>query len=319
MSKQKKIIFVGTSDFGLPALRALDQSAKFSVIAVITQPDKKVGRNLQIQFSPIKKYALTNNIPIMQPEKIIFIEKQIHSLAPDFLVVAAYAQIIPEKILVIPSFGCINIHASLLPYCRGASCVQGPILDGKNKTGVTIILMDSGIDTGPILAQRSIAIQNDDTAGSLFRKLSDLGGRMIVPTLLKYFNQQITPRPQAKENITYSPILTKKDGHINFQKSAADIHRFIRAMTPWPSAYAFLKKNDKIIRIKILKARVALNLSLTDKYPIGTLFANDRKLYIVCGHNSFLMVLELQIEGKKPLLAVDFIHGYGDFLNKKLT
>lgn len=248
-----RIIFIGTPKFALPSLEALINDEQFDIIAVIAQPDKKVGRK-QIVTSPvIKVLAEKNNIPVLQPQKISSSpwRDEILKLRPDIIVVAAYAQIIPRSILDIPAFGCINVHGSLLPRWRGASCIQAAIMNGDKKTGVTIIKMDAGLDTGPILAQTAVDILPTDTADSLYGKLAKLGAEMLIPTLKDYIAGKITPQPQDNSLPSYAGMLKKEDGKIDWLKTAVEIERFVRAMNPWPNAFASLKIKNKISKIKM--------------------------------------------------------------------
>ena len=309
-----KTIFIGTADFGLPALKALLKDDHFEILGVITQPDKPVGRKQLITPPPIKAEALKYNIPVHQPEKISNFKFQISNL--DLIIVIAYAQIIPKNILEAPKYGVINVHGSLLPYCRGAACIQGPIIDGKKEAGVTIMLMDKGLDTGPIISQKTILIDKKDTAGSLTEKISDLGAELLIPTLKNYIFGKIKPQKQTEAQASYVKKLTKQDGHINWQKPAKEIERFIRAMTPWPGAFGELKIKNYELRIKILLAEskpVEIN-----KYKPGTLFEYNNRLAIQCGKDA-LIINKIQLAGKKPIAGEEFIRGHNNHLGKQLN
>ena len=310
-TKKIRTIFIGTPDFGIPALQALMDDTQFDVVAVITQTDKKVGRKQILTAPPIKKLALENKIPVLQPERIKNEKLRIKEIRPDLIVVVAYAQIIPKSILDLPKYACINIHGSLLPYCRGAACIQRPILDGKDKTGITIMIMDEGLDTGPILSQHSIPIKNNDTAGSLFEKLSNLSGEKIIPVLKDYIASKIKPIKQNESQANYVCMLTKADGKINLNQSAKKIERFIRAMSPWPGT--FVKFANK--KIKILKT--AHNVLKDDKHKTGELFSFEKKLYLKCKENA-LEIIELQFEGKKAIKAKDFLCGHKNMIGSIL-
>ena len=205
-------IFIGTPRFGLPCLKALINDNDINVIAVITQPDRPAGRKQAVDFLPIKKEALKNAIPVLQPEKIKIIKEQIINLKPDIIVVAAYAQIIPQGILDIPKYGCINVHGSLLPKYRGASCVQAAILNGDKKSGVTIMKMEASLDTGPIIVLKEIEIKNDFTSGDLYDKISLLAGEILVPTIKAYVKGDIKETPQDNSKASYAPMLKKENG-----------------------------------------------------------------------------------------------------------
>ncbi len=305
-TKEKiKIIFAGTPDFGLPSLKALIKSEDCEVVLVITQEDKKIGRKQILTSPPIKIEAQKHNIPVLQPKKIIEAKKQISELNPDLMVVIAYGQIIPKEILNIPTYGSINIHGSLLPKYRGSSCVQAPILNGDKKTGVTIMKMDSGLDTGPILKQNKIKLAPGETTESLYKKLSKLGADFLLPTLKEYIAGNIKPKAQNNSKASYVSKLTKKDGRIDWNKTAEELERFIRAMYSWPGA--FTEINGKLL--KIIEAGEILNIN---NYKPGNFFLIKNKLAVQCGQNA-LAIKKIQPSGKKIMTAKEFIQG-----NKKL-
>ncbi len=305
-TKEKiKIIFAGTPDFGLPSLKALIKSEDCEVVLVITQEDKKIGRKQILTSPPIKIEAQKHNIPVLQPKKIIEAKKQISELNPDLMVVIAYGQIIPKEILNIPTYGSINIHGSLLPKYRGSSCVQAPILNGDKETGVTIMKMDSGLDTGPILKQNKIKLAPGETTESLYKKLSKLGADFLLPTLKEYIAGNIKPKAQNNSKASYVSKLTKKDGRIDWNKTAEELERFIRAMYSWPGA--FTEINGKLL--KIIEAGEILNIN---NYKPGNFFLIKNKLAVQCGQNA-LAIKKIQPSGKKIMTAKEFIQG-----NKKL-
>jgi methionyl-tRNA formyltransferase len=309
MNKQNKIktIFIGTPDFGLPSFRALIKSDFFEIKAVITRPDKKIGRKRELSEPPIKKEALKNKIKVFQPFKIIDAFEIIKNINPDLMVVIAYGEIIPEKILNLPKHGAINIHGSLLPKYRGAACVQAAILNNDKESGITIMQMEKGLDCGPILYKEKIKIDNRETAESLYNKLSLLAGEIIIKTLKKYIKDEIKPFKQKECEATYIKKICKLDGEINVNKSAEEIERIIRAMTPWPGAY--LKKDNKIIKI----IEVNPKIKKINKYKEGDFFIEDKKLFMQCKKNS-LEIIKIQPEGKKILNYSDFIRGYKNFI-----
>jgi methionyl-tRNA formyltransferase len=307
-----KTIFIGTSGFGLPALRRLTQSGLFELAAVITQPDKPAGRKMKTVSSPVKTEALKYRLPVMQPPKIGEIADKIAALSPAIIVVAAYGQILAETILNIPKYGCINLHASLLPKYRGAACIQAAIMSGDDKTGVTIMKMDKGLDTGPILAQKSLSVAEDDTAGTLHDRLSQLAAEMLEPAIKSYISGEITPLPQKQDEATYAKGLTKRDGKIDWSRPAAEIARFIRAMNPWPGAFSFLGAEKKTL--KIIRAREIL--AINDRQP-GKLFLTDKKLAAQCGRDS-LVIEQLQLSGKKIMSSREFLNGYGKYADTEL-
>lgn len=315
MNKKIRTIFIGTPDFGLPAMKELINDGVFDLVTVITQPDKPVGRKQILTQPPIKVEAIKNNIPVLQPDKISAIKNQIAELAPDVIVVAAYAQIIPEEILNTPKYGSINIHGSLLPKYRGASCIQAAILNGDKETGITIMKMDAGLDTGPILAQNSLEIAPNDTAGALYAKLSNLGAKTLVPALKKYINKEITPISQDNTKSSYAKQLKKEDGKIEWQKPAEEIEKFIRAMHPWPGAYSQLRIKNYQLRIKITETKNQI-LGI-NKYKIGEIFLDNNELTVQCGQDA-LIVKKLQIEGKKESSAEEFLRGHKDLIGQIL-
>ena len=301
-------VFIGTPDFGLPAFKALINDEQFNVVAVITQPDKKVGRKQILTAPAIKIEALKNDIPVWQPEKIKDFAWPITDI--DLIIVAAYAQIIPKIILDYPKFGYLNIHGSLLPLYRGAACIQQAIIDGQEKTGITIMLMDEGLDTGDIIAQKEIAITKEDTAGTLYQKLAQLAGENIIPIIKDYIKGDIKPRAQDNRKATYVKMLKKENGRIDWNKPAEEIERFVRAMYPWPGAF-FKLENGQIIKI-IKTGSMALDMN---NYKNGTLFSSEKKLAVQCSQNA-LEILELQLEGKKPINAEQFLCGHSSLVKK---
>lgn len=302
-----RTIFIGTPDFGVPALEALIASVDFEVIAAITQPDKKIGREQIISQPPIKVCAIKHQIPVFQPEKINNFVPELKNLNPDLIIVAAYAQIISEEILNLPKYGCLNIHASLLPKYRGAACIQAAILNGDAETGVTIMKMDKGLDTGDIIKQFPIKISDDDTAEILFEKLSKLGGEIIVPTLLEFIAGKITPQKQDDSLASYVKILKKEDGKINWQESAEKIERQVRAMYSWPGAFGELRINNEELKIiKIIKVSPEI-LEINNK-KTGEVFLHENQLAVQCGEDA-LIIETLQMAGKKVLSSEEFLRG----------
>jgi len=301
-----KIVFMGTPDFSLQPLKSLVE-AGHDVSLVLTREDKKRNRG-ELSPTPVKELAQELNIPVLTPSKMkdeALIER-LKSENADFFVVVAYGKILPKEILDIPKFGCINIHASLLPEYRGAAPIQWSIIDGKKKTGITTMLMDEGLDTGDILKQYELPIADDETGGSLFDKLAILGGEAIADTIANF--DSITPTPQGEATTEYAKMISKQMGEIDFNKSATEIERLIRGMNPWPSAYT--KYEGKVL--KIWEAEVAGNISelpninLSENY--GKIYSFNKDIFIMC-NNSVLKVLSLQLEGKKRMSAKDFLLG----------
>ena len=313
-NKKFNLIFVGTPDFGLLSLKKIKENKNFNIVAVITQPDKRMGRKMKKTSPPIKIEAKKYNIPIFQPDKIIEIEKELKELKPDIIVVIAYGQIIPEKILILPKYYSINVHASLLPKYRGASCIQAPLLNGDSETGITIMKMEKGLDTGPILKQDKIQIKKDETAESLHDKLSKLSSDILSDTLIKYIEGKIKPEKQSKENSSYVKILKKEDGKINWNKEAIEIERMIRALNPWPGTYTKIEEKNLILKILEVKNE-PLKIN---KYKPGFFFLEKNKLFVQCGKNS-LAIKKLQLSGKKAMKAEDFLKGNKNIIIKELS
>ncbi len=315
-----RIIYFGTPDFAVPPLDALVLEKNFELIGVITQPDKKTGRKQVVSPPPVKLAALSHGIEVFQPEKISFFAdsekgKSLFERDIDAIIVAAYSQILPKKVLAAPKLGCLNIHASLLPKYRGASPIQAAIMNGDTYTGVTIMLMDAGLDTGPVLSQNMISIEPDDTANSLSNRLSEAGAELIVITLKKLAKGEVDPEPQNESLATYVRMLKKADGKIDWKSSSDEIERFIRAMYPWPIAYTEIEYNQRTVRIEILKASVlesATNINVLAKSP-GSLVKINDLLIAFCG-KGFLNIERLKPEGKREMSAREFINGYGKLL-----
>jgi len=311
-----RIIFFGTPDFSIPALKVLLES-DFEIVAVITEPTRPTGRKQELIPSPVKSLAIKNNLTVLEPESIKSPEwaEQIKSLAPDIAVVAAYGQIIPQTVIDIPKFGFINIHPSLLPKYRGASPVQSAILNGETETGVTIMLMDEKMDHGPILAQEKISIGNNEDTPSLLARTAELGAEMLPRVIADFVAGKIKPREQNHEAATFSKILKKEDGQIDWQKSASEIYNQIRALRPWPGTWANFRLQNADCRIKILDGEVI------DESP-GTINAGDffvsppyeggargGRLAVKCGSGS-LIINRLIPEGKKEMSGEEFARGY---------
>lgn len=311
MAKPLNTIFIGTSKFGTASLKSLFKDGFFNLRLVVTQPDRKIGRRQILNPSPIKSLASDLGIRVEQPEKISDFSVPISDL--DLIVVIAYAQIIPDQILNLPKYGCVNVHGSLLPAYRGASCLQWPIANGDKETGITLIRMDQGLDTGPIIAQRTLAIDQNDTADSISEKLSALSGETIVKDLKKYINGDFAIRPQDESRASYVKALKKEDGHINWQKNAQEIERFVRAMYSWPGAFSRINPN-KIL--KILEADGSFEAD--SKHEAGEIFFKNNKIFIKAKDQA-LRIKKLQISGKKPMSEQEFVNGYQNLEGRILS
>jgi methionyl-tRNA formyltransferase len=300
---------MGSGEFAATVLKKLAVS-DFKPQAVITQPDKPAGRRQILSPSPAKYVALKYNITVYEPKSLKNeeAEKLIRSLEPDLIVVTDYGKIIPKNILDIPKFGALNIHPSLLPKHRGATPIQYTILNGDKETGVTIILMDEKVDHGPIIKNKKLKIKNKKlTYGELLRDLADLSSKLLIETLPRWLGGEIKPESQDEAQATYTKILTREDGKIDWEKTVEEIERQIRAFEKWPESWCEWQISDRKLKIKVLKAEI-LNKS-ADK-PVGMVFiAEDKKMAVVCGCGS-LLIEELQLEGKKKISGQEFLRGY---------
>ncbi|HET7626555.1 MAG TPA: methionyl-tRNA formyltransferase, partial [Verrucomicrobiae bacterium] len=311
-----RIIFMGTPELAGKSLDALLRVPDFRVIAVATQPDQPKGRGLKLTFSPVKEIALRENLPLLQPQRAReenFI-RQLRELAPDLIVVAAYGQILPQSILDLPRFGCLNVHTSLLPKWRGAAPIQRAILNGENETGVTIMKMDAGMDTGEIVAQEKTPIESADNSQTLHDRLAEIGAALLVKTIPDYVSGKIQPRPQPIEGVSYAAKIKKSDGQINWNQSAREIWNRIRAMIPWPGAFAHLSAETQPQLIKIWDAEPAD----ANGAPGEILSADKSGIVIGCGENS-IRVKTLQREGGRRLSAAEFLAGHPLKPGKKLV
>ena len=301
-----KIVFMGTPDFSLQPLKKLIEAGHY-VSLVLTREDKKRNRG-ELSPTPVKELAQELNIPVLTPSRMKdeALLERLNSEKADFFVVVAYGKILPKEILDMPKFGCINIHASLLPEYRGAAPIQWSIIDGKKKTGITTMLMDEGLDTGDILKQYELPIADNETGGSLFEKLALLGGEAIVDTVDNFNN--ITPKKQGESTTGYAKMISKSMGDIDFNKSAIEIERLIRGMNPWPSAYTnYMGKVLKIWEAKVAENISELpNIKLNENY--GKIYSFNNRIFIIC-NSSALEVMSLQLEGKKKMSAKDFLLG----------
>ena len=299
-----KIIFMGTPDFSVGTLEALIE-AGHEVVLAVTQPDKPKGRGKEMQFTPVKECALKYNIPVFQPVKVREPEciEELRKYEADIMVVVAFGQILPKEILEMTPYGCVNVHASLLPKYRGAAPIQWAIIDGEEVTGVTTMQMNEGLDTGDMLLKTIIPIEAKETGGSLFDKLAEAGAKLCVETLLGLENKTITPEPQGEMTTSYAKQIKKELGNIDWTKKGIEIERLIRGLTPWPSAYT--DWTGKVM--KIWDAEIVDGSS--DKEP-GTIVKVEKDAFYVQTGEGFLKVCELQIPGKKRMDAGAFLRGY---------
>ena len=307
-----KVIFMGTPQFAVPSLAALIE--QHEVVAVITQPDAAAGRGKSMTASPVKQLAVAKGLPVLQPASLKSAEAvdALRACAPDLIVVAAFGQILRQHVLDLPRFHCINVHASLLPRWRGAAPISAAIAAGDSTSGVTIMLMEAGLDSGPILSQREIKIDPDDTTGTLTDKLSALGAQLLVETLPGWLENGITPSRQDEALVTLAPRMPKEQGRIDWSHSAARIERHVRAMRPWPSAYSSWQGKQ----FKVLRAQVGF-LNTGSKQPNGAVVVDRNHTYVQCG-DGMLQLLEVQLEGKRAMPADVFTRGQPAFTTAKL-
>ena len=303
-----RIIFMGTPDFSVPTLEALVASGH-EVVAVVTQPDKPKGRGKEIHMSPVKECALQHNIQVYQPVRArdeAFVE-EMRALNPDAMVVIAFGQILPKSLLDLPKYGCVNIHASLLPKYRGAAPIQWAVINGDKETGITTMLMDVEMDTGDMLEKTVVKLNPDETGGSLFDKLSEVGARLLIRTLeeLEDGTAQFEKQP-AESTTEYAEMLTKKSGNIDWNKSAAEIECLIRGMNPWPSAYTAWRGKT----LKIWAASVYSKKEIDEMAVPGTVVGVTKQALIVQTGDGVLALEELQPEGKKRMPVDAFLRGY---------
>ena len=299
-----KVIFMGTPDFSVGTLEALLE-AGHEVVLAVTQPDKPKGRGKEMQFTPVKECALKYNIPVFQPIRVREAEciAELRKYDADIMVVVAFGQILPKEILEMTPYGCVNVHASLLPKYRGAAPIQWSIIDGEKVTGVTTMQMDEGLDTGDMLLKTEIVMDEKETGGSLHDKLAEAGAKLCVETLEALQNKTVTPVPQGDATTAYAKMLDKQLGNIDWNATAIQIERLIRGLTPWPSAYT--NWNGKVM--KIWEAEVAPGAS--EAMP-GTIVKVEKDAFYVQTGDGLLKVCELQIPGKKRMDAGAFMRGY---------
>ena len=303
-----KIVYMGTPDFAVNPLHALAE-AGYEVAGVITQPDKPKGRGKTMLPTPVKEEALKHGFPVYQPVKVRNPEflQVLEKMEPDIIVVAAFGQIIPKSILELPKYGCINIHASLLPKYRGAAPIQQAVIDGEKESGVTIMRMGTGLDTGDMISKIVVPIAKDETGGTLFDKLAEAGAKLLVETLPHIFDGTAVYEKQPEESPTpYAGMITKQMGLINFGKSAAELERLVRGLNPWPSAFTFWNgKTLKVWESFVVKSEE----TGAEKSEPGTVVKTDKKgIYVACGED-VLVLSQVQLEGKKRMDADAFLRG----------
>ena len=310
-----RIVFMGTPDFAVATLRALAQA--HTIAGVVTQPDRPSGRGRVPQASAVKQFALGAGLPVIQPQRLREPQAlaQLQAWTPELIVVAAFGQILRPAVLDLPPHGCLNVHASLLPRHRGAAPITAAILAGDAETGITIMRMDPGLDTGPILAQSSMPVHPDDTTESLSQRLAPLGASLLLQVIPDYLAGQLQPVPQDNALVTYAPQLKKEDGRLDFTRPAVDLERRVRALTPWPGAFAPWPdpaggppRALKILRAAVLDQRLG---------EAGQVVATPLGPAVGCDAGA-LLLLEVQAPGKRPIPAADFALGARNFIGSRL-
>jgi methionyl-tRNA formyltransferase len=310
-----RIVFMGTPEFSVPPLEYLIRS-EYRVVGVYTQPDKPTGRGRTLEQSPVKRVALAHGLEVFQPVKLRHPDEVqcLAALKPDLILVAAFGQILPQSVLDIPPFGCLNIHPSLLPKYRGATPIPSAILAGESETGVTIMLMDAGMDTGPVISQIIVGIEPQDTTESLTNRLAQAGVRLLGEALPLWFDRSLKPQPQDGKRATYTSPITKEDGVINWQMSAEEISRRVRAFYPWPGCYTWWQG-------KLLKILEAVTLHKDADLLPGKVVALASDQPAVVGVETgggILGLLRVQLEGKRALTAAEFLLGQRAFVGSTL-
>ena len=310
-----RVIFMGTAELSCESLRALTTSPVCQVVAVVTQPDRPKGRDLKLQPSPVKELALKSNLPVLQPERardeaFIGVLQELH---PDLIAVAAYGQILPKRILDLPRFGCLNVHTSLLPRYRGAAPIQWAILNGDAETGVTIMKMDVGLDTGDILTQAKTPVHPEDTSETLHDRLATMGAELLLRTIPDYVAGRISAQPQPIEGVSYAAKIKKQDGQIDWAQPALTIWNRVRGLTPWPGAFSHLTGPPQPLLLKIWQAEVVERAG-----PVGEVLQADKNGIVVgCGRDA-LRILVLQREGGRRLTTQEFLAGHPLLPGKRL-
>ncbi len=307
MSKRYRVIFMGTAELASASLRALHASPLFEVVLVITQPDKPKGRDLKLQPTAVKAAALELGLPVEQPLKARAAEfiEHLRTFNADLIVVAAYGQLLPQSLLDLPKYGCLNVHTSILPKYRGAAPIQWSIIDGEAETGVTIMKMDAGLDTGDILTIHKTPIASEDNAATLHDRLAVIGAEALITTIPKYVNGEIIPQPQPATGSTYARKITKDDGRMDWSQPARTLFNRIRGLTPWPGAFTFLASEQKLRLLKIWQTELVTDAG---GQPGKVLQADKTGIVVACGEGA-LRITSLQREGGRRMTAAEFSAG----------
>ncbi len=304
-----RIVFIGTGEIGVPSLRALRRSDSHQVVGVVTQPDRPVGRDQRVQAPPIKQALSDRSLPLLQPERIRHPEAvaQLRDLAPDVIVVMAYGQILPKSVLEIPAIACLNLHASLLPQYRGAAPIQAAVATGDGETGITVIYMDEGLDTGDILLQRTLPIRAHETGGSLHDRLAELAPEALLNALEQLNQQSAVRTPQDSSRATYASKLTREAGRIDWSEPAEMIERKIRAYDSWPGSFTEISDaTGQVRQLKIFRGAVTDD----ELGAPGTIVRPDDSVVLVATGHGALRLEEVQLSGKRRMSAANFLRGF---------
>ena len=301
-----RIVFCGTPEFAAPSLRRLAASSEFSVEAVITQPDRPRGRGGNVTASPVKDAALALGLHVYQPETIKSECAQdfLKRVAPDAVVIIAYGQIVPARLLTIPRLGWINLHASLLPAYRGAAPIHWAIANGETLTGLTTMQIDAGMDTGPTLLRREVEIGPDETTPELAERMSAMGAELIAESLVRFDRGELSPAPQEGKNATYAPILKKEDGRIDWSRPAQQIYNRMRGFTPWPGAYTTFRG-----QACHLWGRPESPGAAGAEATTGQIIQVGKEIRVLCGESTMLRLESVQVEGRRKVAAQEFANG----------
>lgn len=306
-----RVVFFGTPDFAVPCLRAILDSGRHTVAAVVTQPDKPKGRGQELQPPPVKELAVSRGIPVLQPASVRKppFAPELASLAPDVAVVVAYGKILPPDLLAVPKHGCVNVHGSLLPRWRGAAPIQWAVIAGDRVSGVTTMQMDEGMDTGDVLLVRELPLAPDETAGSLFARLAPLGAELLLETLDGLEKGTLSRTPQDGAKATHARMLEKEDGRIDWKKTAVEVDCHVRGMSPWPGAFTVYGggKTLKVHRVHVTRTEIG---DTDDRLQEGSVFATKDAVEVECGRGRVALD-EVQAEGGKRMSAVEFWRGKG--------
>ena len=301
-----RIVFCGTPEFAVPSLRRLAERPEFSLEAVITQPDRPRGRGQQVSSSPVKETAIELGLHVYQPETIKSESSQefLKRVAPDAVVIIAYGQIIPKRFLTIPRLGWLNLHGSLLPRYRGAAPIQWAIANGETITGLTTMQIDAGMDTGPTFLRREVEIGADETAPELAARMNAIGAELLVETLLRFDHGEISLAPQEEKVASYAPILKKENGRIDWELPAQQIYNRMRGFTPWPGSYSTFRGQTCH-----LWGHPETQGMAVERFMPGEIVSLPKEIYAVCGQGTCLLLVSVQIEGRKKISAREFANG----------